>query len=166
MVVVGLIVMFGMAPQARALWGKAETKAESANMQTKLGEYKGLKQAIGCKVFENQSGWSGQWEIGNNLAIMLESALYDTGRFVIAEREKLRDVIAEHDLVAGGRAAKAKDVARTGLIRPARYIDTGAVMEVEEDQSGGDAGVSFKGIRVGGARSEAQVTVIVKLNDR
>lgn len=134
-------------------------------MQTKLGEYKGLKHAIGCKEFENQSGWRGQWELGDNLAIMLESALYDTGRFVIVEREKLKDVIAEQDLVASGRAAKAKDVARTGLIRPARYIGTGAVTEVEESQSGGDAGVSFKGIRVGGAKSEAQVSIIVKLID-
>lgn len=155
MVVVGLIVMFGMGPRTFALWGKAETKTESGNMQTKLGEYKGLKHAIGCKDFENQSGWRGQWEIGNNLAIMLESALYDSGRFVIVEREKLKDVIAEQDLVASGRAAKAKDVARTGLIRPARYIGTGAVTEVEEGQSGGDAGISFKGIRVGGAKSEA-----------
>jgi curli biogenesis system outer membrane secretion channel CsgG len=150
---------------AFALWGKAETKTESGNMQTKLGEYKGLKHAIGCKEFENQAGWSGQWEIGQNLAIMLESALYDTGRFVIVEREKLKDVIAEQDLAASGRTAKAKNVAQTGLIRPARYIGTGAVTEVEESQSGGDAGISIKGIRLGGAKSEAQVTVIVKLID-
>lgn len=157
--------VLAMPEPVLALWGKSETKTESANMQTKLGEYKGLKHAIGCKEFENQAGWRGQWEIGQNLSIMLESALHDTGRFVIVEREKLKDVIAEQDLAASGRTAKAKNVAQTGLIRPARYIATGAVTEVEESQSGGDAGVSFRGIRVGGGKSEAQVTVIVKLVD-
>ena len=39
---------------------------------------------------------------------MLESALFDSGRFVIVEREKLGDVMAEQDLAASGRAAKSK----------------------------------------------------------
>lgn len=148
-----------------AQFGKPKTKTESANMKTSLGEYKGLKHAIGCKDFENQAGWHGQWEIGNNLAIMLESALYDTGRFVLVEREKLKDVIAEQDLAASGRTAKAKNVAKTGLIRSARYIGTGAVTGVEESQAGADGGISFKGIRLGGGRSQSQINVIVKLID-
>ena len=160
---VALTIMLA-AGQASAAWPKATTKTESGNVDMKLGEYKGLKHAIGCKDFDNESGWRGHWEIGSNLSIMLESALYDSGRFVIVEREKLRDVIAEQDLAASGRTAKSK-VARTGLIRPARYIGTGAVTEVEESQSGADGGISIKGIRVGGGKSQAQVTVIVKLVD-
>lgn len=161
-----VVLIIGVSMQnASALWGKTGTATESSNAKMNLGEYKGLKQAIGCKDFENQSGWSGQWEIGNNLAIMLESALFDTGRFVIVERGKLTDVIAEQDLAASGRTAKAGKVAQTGLIRSARYIATGAVTTVEDKQSGGDAGVSFHGFRIGGGRSEAQVTVIVKLID-
>ena len=154
-----------MSTPSWALFGKATTKTESGNAQMNLGEYKGLKSAIGCKDFSNEAGWSGSMDIGKNLAIMLESALYDTGRFVIVEREKLTDVIAEQDLVASGRAAKAKKVAQTGLIRPARYIGTGAVTEVEEKQSGGDGGIRISGFKIGGGRSEAQVTVIVKLID-
>ena len=154
----------GSAAPTWALWGKAETKTEGGNADMKLGDYKGLKQAIGCKDFENQSGWSGQWNIGNNLSIMLESALQDSGRFVIVEREKLGDVLQEQDLAASGRMAKSK-VAKTGLLRAARYIGTGAVTEVADSQSGGGGGVSFMGVHVGGGQSEAQVTVIVKLID-
>lgn len=153
------------ASSSHALWGKAETKTESANADMKLGEYKGLKQAIGCKEFSNESGWSGHWQIGENLTIMLESALFDSGRFVIVEREKLGDVIAEQDLATSGRAAKAKNAAQTGMIRLARYIATGSVTEVEESQSGADAGIRIKGVSLGGGRSEAQVTIIVKLID-
>lgn len=159
------MLALGLSVQpAHALWGKTETKTESSNADMKLGEYKGLKQAIGCKDFENQAGWSGNWELGQNLAIMLESALYDSGRFVVVERDKLTDVIAEQDLAASGRAAASK-VAQTGKIRSARYIGTGAVTGVEESQSGGDGGISFGGVRLGGGKSEAQITVIVKLVD-
>ena len=152
------------AHSAFALWGKTETKTESANAQMNLGEYKGLKHAIGCKDFENQAGWSGSWDLGNNMSIMLESALFDSGRFVIVEREKLTDVVAEQDLAASGRAAKSK-VAQTGKIRSARYIGTGAITGVEDSQSGGGGGLSFKGIRIGGGKSEAQINLIVKLID-
>jgi curli biogenesis system outer membrane secretion channel CsgG len=164
MLAMALIVGLAAAGDAVALWGKAGTKTEAGNKDMGLGEYKGLKHAIGCKDFDNEAGWHGQWEIGHNLSIMLESALIDSGRFVLVEREKLGDVILEQDLAASGRAAKSK-VAQKGLIRPARYIATGAVTEVEDQQSGGGGGISIRGIRVGGSRSEAQVTVIVKLVD-
>lgn len=152
-----------LASPAQALWGKAETKTESANAPS-LGEYKGIKHAIGVKGFSNDSGWAGQWKVGDNLTAMMESALFDTGRFVVVQREQLRDVILEQDLAASGRTAPSK-VAQTGKIRPARYLAGGAITEISEDQSGGDAGVNIRGFRVGGGRSEAQVTVVVTLTD-
>ena len=142
-----------------------KTKTSKAESSAELGEYHGIKHAVGCKQFDNEAGWHGQWEIGDNLSIMLESALFDTGRFVIVEREKLAAVLDEQDLEASGRAAKAKGVAQTGKIRPARYLATGAVTTVEEDQSGGGGGISVKGIRIGGGKSKAQVTIIAKLID-
>ena len=51
------------------------TKTSDGDLKTQLGEYNGLKHAIGCKDFANQAGWRGNWAIGNNLSIMLESAL-------------------------------------------------------------------------------------------
>lgn len=160
------VLLVAMPQQsAHALWGKAKTETEDGNAKMNLGEYNGLKHAIGCTDFENQAGWRGNWEIGNNLSIMLESALYDTGRFVIVEREKLKTILAEQDLAASGRTAKGKKVARTGVLRSARYIGTGAVTEVEDSQSGGGAGISFKGVRLGGGKSKAQVTIIAKLID-
>ncbi len=159
------VVLAISAGSSFALWGQATTKTADGNAKMNLGEYKGLKNAIGCLKFENQSGWAGHWDIGDNLAIMMESALFDSGRFVIVERDKLNNVIAEQDLATSGRAAKAKDVAKTGQIRLARYLASGAVTEVEESQSGGGGGISFKGIRLGGGKSDAQVTVIVKLID-
>ncbi len=141
------------------------TKVTSGKSDPGLGEYKGLKHAIGVTDFENQAGWRGHWELGKNMSIMLESALADTERFVLVDRQNLGTVIAEQDLAASGRMAQAKQVAQTGVLRPAKYIATGAVTEVEESASGKDGGIGFAGVRVGGGRQEAQVTVIVKLID-
>ena len=154
-----------LARETPAQFGKPKTKTESGNADMKLGEYKGLKQAIGCLDFKNEAGWSGQWDIGNNLSIMLESALFDTGRFVLVEREKLGDVVLEQDLVTAGRAAKSKQSAKTGELRSARYLATGAVTEVEDAQAGAEGGIRIKGFRIGGGRGRAHIAVIVKLVD-
>jgi curli biogenesis system outer membrane secretion channel CsgG len=148
-----------------ALWGKPDTKTESGNAEMNLGEYKGLKHAIGCKESKNEAGWSGRWDLGRNLTAMLESALYDTGRFVLVEREKLGDVLLEQDLAASGRSAKAKKVAQKGVIRPARYIATGSVTEVSNDQSGASGGINTRFGRIGGKASDTRIALIVTLID-
>lgn len=159
--VVCLVFQSGCA----VLEGLTKTSTTDGDFKHDLGEYHGLKHAVGCIDFKNEAGWQGRWKIGNNLSVLLESALFDTGRFVIVEREKLGAIMKEQDLVTSGRSVKTKRIARTGLIRPARYIATGAVTEVSEGVSGGGGGVSFAGIRLGGSSSKAQVTIIVKLID-
>lgn len=162
------IVVVGMAAwctPALALWGKAKTETKDGDAKFDLPEYKGLKHAIGVKDFDNDAGWRGQWELGGNLSIMLESALYDTGRFVLVEREMLTDVIQEQDLAASGRMAQTKKVAQTAKLRPAKYLATGAVTEVDSAQSGADGGVRIKGFNVGLGKQKAQVTIIAKLVD-
>jgi len=164
--VVGMAALLAvvLAPNGCALL-QTGTQTSDGDPDMQLPEYKGLKHAIGCMDFRNEAGWRGNWELGNNLSIMLESALMGTGRFVLVEREKLKSVIAEQDLVASGRAAKAKSVARTGLIRPAKYLATGAVTTVEEGASGGGAGIRVGPISLGGGGSKAAITIIAKLVD-
>lgn len=154
-----------MSTHALALWGQANTKTEDGDADMGLPEFKGLKHAIGVKDFENEAGWRGEWDLGQNLSAMLESALFDTGRFVLVEREKLRDVIMEQDLVASGRAAQAKEIAETGKLRPAKYLATGAITEVDGGQSGGEGGFRVKGFRIGLGKTDAQVTIIAKIID-
>jgi curli biogenesis system outer membrane secretion channel CsgG len=164
-----LFIAIGMnlaaAPLQAALWGKTKTATEDGDADMGLPEYTGLKHAVGVKDFNNEAGWRGQWELGNNLSIMLESALFDTGRFVLVEREKLTDVIQEQDLAASGRMAAAKDVAQTGKLRPAKYLATGAITEVDAAQAGGDGTVRIKGFNIGLKKSQARVTIIAKLID-
>ncbi len=164
-VIVSLFVLLMTTNSVWAFFGSSKTKTESGNAKMELPEYKGVKHAIGVMQFTNESGWRGEWKLGGNLTMMLESALYDSGRFVVVERENLGNVIVEQDLAASGRTAPAKKVAQTGKIRSARYLAKGAVMELEDGTSGGDAGVGIGGVRVGGGKKSAHISLIVTLVD-
>jgi curli biogenesis system outer membrane secretion channel CsgG len=143
----------------------AETKTTDDAAATQLPEYKGVKQAVGVSDFTNEASYRSQWTLGDNLRFMLESALFETGRFVIVERAELGNVMAEQDLQAGGRAAASTDVAQTGKIRSARYIASGAVTEVSDDTSGDGGGIGIRGLRIGVSSSKSAVVVMVKLID-
>lgn len=143
--------------------GTDKTKTTDGDAEMDLPEYQGIKHAVGVVDFNNDSGWRGEASLGQNLTIMLESALMDTGRFVLVERDKLGYVLDEQDLAASGRAAKAKDVAQTGKLRPAKYIATGTVVEVDHNESGVDSGLRIKGFKIGGGKSDAKLTIIAKI---
>lgn len=156
---VAATVVVGTAAEAQ------RTSTERASGQNNLGEYSGIRHALGVTDFSNDAGWRGRWDLGRNLSIMLESALNDTDRFVLVDRNQLGNVIREQDLAASGRTAQAQGVAQTGKIRPAKYIASGSITEVEHSASGKDGGIGFGGIRIGGKREEAQVTAIIKITD-
>jgi len=145
----------GLEDTFRKVTGTDKTKVEDGDADMGLPEYHGIKHAVGVVDFDNDAGYRSQWEMGYNMSILLESALFDTGRFVLVERENLGVIIDEQDLAASGRMAKASGVAQTGKLRPAKYIATGAMTEVEHNESGGGGGFNIKGVRVGGSKADA-----------
>lgn len=153
------------AQLGKKIFGKKKTETERAADTAELEPYTGVRHAIGVTDFENEAGWASQWELGNNLSLMLESALFESDRFVIVERQDLGDVLMEQDLQSSGRAAEAKKVAQTGLVRSAKYIATGSVTRVSENTSGDAGGIRIKGISLGGGSNKAEIEVVVKLID-
>jgi curli biogenesis system outer membrane secretion channel CsgG len=143
--------------------GTGGTKTEDTS-KPRSDEYKGVKHAIGVSDFENNAGWSGQWDLGKNLGVMLESALFDSGRFVVVSREKLDAVLMEQNLAASGRAA-ASGQAKTGGLRSAKYIATGAITTVEGGTQGSDGGINVKGFRIGAGGGKSTITAIITLID-
>jgi curli biogenesis system outer membrane secretion channel CsgG len=143
----------------------AATKTSDDGAGSKMPAHKGVKHAIGVRDFTNDVGYHNWSTFGNNLRFMLESAMSETGRFVMVERIDLGTVVAEQDLQQSGRAAAAKNVAETGKLRSAKYVATGAVTELSEGTSGDAGGIGFRGLRVGGSSSKSAVVVVVKLID-
>ena len=148
---------------------KEETEMLDGNANNILPPYRGIKKEIGVESFDNAAGINGLFPLGLNLAALLKSALIDTGRFVVLDRQNLNSVMREQDLQASGRAAKASEVAQTGKIRSARYMAGGAISEVTYDRSGGGGTFGIPtpigAFTVGGNKNTAQITCIVTLTD-
>lgn len=156
------------AQPCEAVLGKLlnkEAESEEGKSQVELPEYTGIKHALAVVDFDNPQNWYQQYRLGAALSMMLESALFESGRFVIVERQELGTVIAEQDLAASGRAAQGAQVAQTGLIRTAKYLATGTVTRVDEKTQGSGAGIGYKGFRIGGGGNESELEVVVKLID-
>ena len=89
----------------------------------------GGKKIICVMDLEDKSSHSHSWQnVGTGVAEMLVSALADTKKYTLIEREKLEAVLAEQKLGASG-AVTAQTAAKIGRLLGAQYIVTGAVTE-------------------------------------
>ncbi|MGH7947462.1 MAG: CsgG/HfaB family protein [Opitutaceae bacterium] len=119
LVSVGSLARAQTGPSGLLKKGTATTTSDDG-AGSKMAVRKGVKHAIGVSDFTNDARYHAWSELGGNLKFMLESALAETGRFVMVERINLGTVVAEQDLQKSGRAAEAKSVAETGKLRSAR----------------------------------------------
>jgi curli biogenesis system outer membrane secretion channel CsgG len=154
-----------VAPAQPSKMLKSGTKAKDDTTATQMGEYKGVKHAIGIADFTSREGFSMEERSMENMRAMLESALFSTNRFVIVERTNLEAVIQEQDLQKSKRAAKADSVAQTGKLRSARYLAACTVTESSSETSGDSGGIAIKGIRLGASQSKSALVILVKLVD-
>ena len=98
--------------------------------------YNGPKARIAVARFTNKTGkgwWSGK--IGDGMADQLVTALFNTNRFIVLERQTLGDVLSEQDLGASGRV-RQDTAAAIGQIEGAELLVVGAVTEFEDGASG------------------------------
>jgi curli biogenesis system outer membrane secretion channel CsgG len=142
-----------------------KTKTNDDTAATQMGEYKGIRHALGIADFTVSDGFSFDESAKQNMRAMLESALFATNRFVIVERGNLEAVTKEQDLQTGGRAAKADNVAQTGKLRTARYLAACTVTEASSSTKGDSGGLAIHGIRIGGSSSKSAIVLVVKLID-
>lgn len=126
----------------------------------------GLKKRIAVSDFEDKSHhpwWTGD-NVGTGMSDMLATALMETGRFIVLERQRVGDIIQEQDLVSAGRISK-RTGAKTGKIIGAQFMIYGAVTEFEQRERGGGFGFDYKGIGIGIAGSKAHVGIDLRIYD-
>ncbi|MFH0839622.1 MAG: CsgG/HfaB family protein, partial [Candidatus Omnitrophota bacterium] len=124
----------------------------------------GPKKTIAVMEFENKAGISAQINLGEGMAEMLTTALLDSGRFIVVERQAITDVLAEQDFGASGRTT-SQGAPQFGRVLPAQIMIRGAVTQFGLRESGGGGALSIKGIDVGLATSQAQVGVDIRIYD-
>lgn len=113
--------------------------------------YNGPKARIAVARFKDKTGkgwWTGR--IGDGMADQMVTALFNTNRFIVLERQVLSDVLEEQDLGASGRI-KQDTAAPIGQIEGAELLIVGAVTEFEGAASGAGGGIGGIGGGVLGA---------------
>jgi curli biogenesis system outer membrane secretion channel CsgG len=112
-----------------------------------LPPYSGPKARIAVADFDVKAA-KATGEIGTGLREMLVTALMNSNRFRVVERQVLNAIMQEQELAASG-AAQQGSGAQRGQIKTADLVITAAVTEFEPQASGGAAGLGGGG-RVGG----------------
>ncbi|MBS1236471.1 MAG: Curli production assembly/transport component CsgG [Proteobacteria bacterium] len=103
--------------------------------QAQQEPYAGPKKRIAVTAFEFKAA-SGSGDIGRGMSDMLSNALFNSNRFIVLERENIKEVIQEQDFGATGRV-KRETAAPIGEIEGAELIIRGAVTEFEPKCKGG-----------------------------
>ncbi len=110
-----------------------------------LPPYSGPKARIAVADFEVKAANRAGREIGSGLREMLVTALINSNRFSVLERQALNAVMQEQELSASGAAQTGAGGPQRGKIKTADLIITAAVTEFEPQASGGRAGIGGGG---------------------
>ena len=125
-----------------------------------------LRYSITVSKFKNEAGWHGQWDLGNGFETIMTNTLYESGWFIVLGDSEMRGAaMAEQDFGASGRTAKGKKTAQIGRMTPAQLLVRGSITHVQDDTGSGGGGLSFKGIRIGGSKGQAELNITIYLVD-
>ena len=103
--------------------------------QAQAVPYNGPRQRVAVSDFEFRAG-QGSGEIGDGMSDMLTDALFNSGRFVVLERERIDEVMDEQDLASSSRFRK-ETAAPIGEMEGAQLLIRGSVTQFEPDCRGG-----------------------------
>jgi curli biogenesis system outer membrane secretion channel CsgG len=95
----------------------------------------GPKLRIAVKAFEFKAA-RGRAEVGRGMSDMLADSLFNTNRFIVLEREHIKEVMQEQDFGASGRV-KRETAAPIGELEGAQLLIRGSVTEFEPNCKGG-----------------------------
>jgi curli biogenesis system outer membrane secretion channel CsgG len=132
--------------------------------------YSGPKARIAVADFDVKAA-KATGEIGTGLREMLVTALMNSSRFRVVERQVLNAIMQEQELAASG-AAQPGGTAR-GQIKTADLIITAAVTEFEPQASGGAAGIGgggnigrgILGAVIGGSMNKSHMALDIRIID-
>lgn len=103
--------------------------------QAQQEPYDGPKKRIAVKAFEFKAA-RGSREIGRGMSDMLADSLFSSNRFIVLERENIKEVLDEQDFGASGRVKK-ETAAPIGELEGAELLIRGSITEFEPNCKGG-----------------------------
>ena len=154
--------------EATVTSGKSSPSINEAQMEA----YDGPKARVAVSRFtDKSSGGGGGWyspAIGDGMADQLTTALFNSNRYIVLERETLGDVISEQDLGASGRIKKGTE-AQIGEIEGAELLIVGAITEFSGNTSGGSGALNALGLGIlgdiAGGFKKAHMAIDIRVID-
>jgi len=152
------------------------TSPSSAAQKYKKKEYTGPRARISVAEVKDQTaggGVSAHWmeryritwrEIGEGMREMLVTALFQTKRFVLLERDLLPEILKEQDLGGTGRVAQGTAPVTGGIIGTDLII-TGAVTEFVADAYGAKGAADAWGTQVDASVNKGYVGLDIRIID-
>jgi curli biogenesis system outer membrane secretion channel CsgG len=126
----------------------------------------GLRYTIAVTKFENKSNYSGQFALTDSFGAVLTDSLQNTGRFiVIAESDMRTAAMGEQDFATSGRAAGGDKAPVTGNMTPAQLLVKGEITGFQDGTEGGNSGVAFGGVRLGGGSKTSEINAVIYIVD-
>lgn len=137
-----------------------------------LPPYSGPKARIAVADFDVKAA-KATFEIGEGLREMLVTALINSNRFSVLERQVLDAVMKEQELSISGAAEQGAGGPQRGKIKTADLVITAAVTEFEPQASGGAAGIGggggvgsgILGGLLGAAMNKAHMALDIRIVD-
>jgi curli biogenesis system outer membrane secretion channel CsgG len=132
--------------------------------------YNGPKARIAVADFEDKMSSHGQYrgEYGRGMSDMLTTALFNSNRYIVLEREKLKAVMVEQDLGASGRFRR-ETAAPIGQLEGAELMVTAAITGFDPGVAGGGGGLGSlipgKFGAIAGAFKKAYVAMDIRVID-
>ena len=172
MAILAVIIWLGSCAPTAQVTSYGGPSIEEAQAE----RYDGPKARIAVGEFQDKTAkgeWTGGWlgmfgmnfkQIGDGMQDMLTTALFNTSRFVVLEREQLGEVLKEQDLAATGRIKKGTE-APTGEIYGAELLITAAITEFEGGAKGVGGSTKVLGVRVGGGIKKAHIALDIRIID-
>jgi len=99
-----------------------------------MAKYDGPKARVAVVKFIDKTGKTAG-KIGDGLADMLVTSLFNTNRYILLDRQDLNDVINEQDFAAKGNVS-SETAAKIGQLEGADLLVFGAITGFEEDVLG------------------------------
>jgi curli biogenesis system outer membrane secretion channel CsgG len=138
--IIRMVLCVAIAPVLAGCFGASATVVDSSGGQTvqqaQAAPYNGPQKRIAVSAFEYRAAEGAA--IGSGMSDMLTNALFNTGRFIVLERERLSEVTTEQDLANSNRFKK-ETAAPIGELEGAELLIRGSVTQFEPNCRGGSA---------------------------
>jgi len=169
-----IFIIAGCVPSAGTKTTVTSGQGGPSINEAQMEAYNGPKARIAVAQFTNKSasgsGASGWFSpaVGTGMADQLTTALFNSNRYIVLERQTLNTVIAEQDLGASGRIKQGTQAA-IGEIEGAELLVVGAITEFSGNSSGGGGALDALGLGVfgnlAGSFRKAHIAIDIRVID-